>query len=170
MSHKALRRSRRQKTAIKSLSKENARLRKAVRKSETRQAGLEVQLAKLRATGAVLSKALFGRRERAAGEAALGAPVQEALCGERRRGLHHRRDRSRGPQPCHPPSAVVPERKTFLPGIPYPPLLGKTLRPPAVAHRRTGDDSPKLSTETGSNSSRDRRPLRQPNDERQNPP
>ncbi len=42
-----------------------------------------------------------------------------------------------------------PERKTFPPGIPYPPLLEKTLRPPAVAHRRAGDDSHKLSTETG---------------------
>ena len=59
---KALRRSRRQKTAIKSLSRENTRLRKALRKSETRQTGLEVDLAKLRATGAVLSRRLFGRR------------------------------------------------------------------------------------------------------------
>ena len=73
---KALRRSRRRKTAIKSLSRENARLRKAVRKSETRQAGLEVQLAKLRASGAVLSKALFGRR----------SERQERPRSERRRG------------------------------------------------------------------------------------
>ena len=42
-----------------------------------------------------------------------------------------------------------PERKTYPPGIPYPPLLGKTVRPPAVAHRRAGDDRPKLSTKTG---------------------
>ncbi len=73
---KALRRSRRRKTAIKSLSRENARLRKAVRKSETRQTALEVQLAKLRATGAVLSKALFGRR----------IEQQERPRSERRRG------------------------------------------------------------------------------------
>ena len=73
---KALRRSRRQKSTIKSLSKENARLRKAVRKSASRQAGLGVQLAKLRATGAVLSKALFGRR----------SERQERLRSERRRG------------------------------------------------------------------------------------
>ena len=59
---KALRRSRRQKTAIKSLSRENTRLRKALRRSETRRARLEVDLAKLRATGAVLSRRLFGRR------------------------------------------------------------------------------------------------------------
>ncbi len=75
---KALRRSRRQKNTIKSQSKENARLRKAVRKSASRQAGLEVQLAKLRATGAVLSKALFGRR----------SERQERLRSERRRGRH----------------------------------------------------------------------------------
>ena len=73
---KALRRSRRRKTAIKSLSRENARLRKAVRKSETRQTALEVQLAKLRASGAVLSKALFGRR----------SEQQERPRSERRRG------------------------------------------------------------------------------------
>ncbi len=58
---KALWRSRRQKTAIGFLSRENARLRKALRKSETRQARLEVDLGKLRATGAVLSRRLFGR-------------------------------------------------------------------------------------------------------------
>ena len=42
-----------------------------------------------------------------------------------------------------------PERKTSPPGIPYPQGMEKTLRPPAVAHLRAGDDSPKLSTETG---------------------
>ena len=58
----ALRRSRRQKTAIKSLSRENARLRKAAKTSRSRIETLEAQLARLRATGAVLSKALFGRK------------------------------------------------------------------------------------------------------------
>ena len=58
----ALRRSRRQKTAIKSLSRENARLRKAAKTSRGRIETLEAQLARLRATGAVLSKALFGRK------------------------------------------------------------------------------------------------------------
>ena len=76
----ALRRSRRQKTTINVLSKENARLRRAVKGSRTRREAsdarlrqrakafrnrietLEVQLARLRATGAVLSRALFGRK------------------------------------------------------------------------------------------------------------
>ena len=72
-----MRRSRRQKTAIKSLSKENARLRKAVRKSESRQAGLEVQLAKLRATGADAVQGAVRAQERAAGEAALEERTEE---------------------------------------------------------------------------------------------
>ena len=52
---------RRRKTALRSLSRENARLRKALRRSETRRARLEAELAKLRATGAVLARRLFGR-------------------------------------------------------------------------------------------------------------
>ena len=59
---KALRRSRHQKTTIKSLRKENARLHKAVKASQTKTERLEAQLVRLRATGAVLSKALFGSR------------------------------------------------------------------------------------------------------------
>ena len=51
----ALRRSRRQKTTIRSLSKENARLHRAVRRSGTRKEALEGRLAKLRATGKTLS-------------------------------------------------------------------------------------------------------------------
>ena len=58
----ALRRSRRQKKTIRSLSKGIGRLRKALRSSETRNEALEAKLAKLRATGAVLSKALYGRK------------------------------------------------------------------------------------------------------------
>ena len=58
---KALGRSRRQKTALRSLSRENGRLRRTLRKSETRRARLEAELAKLRATGAVLARRLFGR-------------------------------------------------------------------------------------------------------------
>ena len=58
----ALRRSRRQKTTIKTLSRENARLRKRAKASRNRIETLEAQLARLRATGAVLSKALFGRK------------------------------------------------------------------------------------------------------------
>ena len=72
----ALRRSRRQKTTIKSLGKDNARLHRAVRKLETRKAALESQLARLRATGTTLSKALFGPR----------SEQQEKPRSERKRG------------------------------------------------------------------------------------
>ena len=58
----ALRRSRRQKATIRSLSRENARLRKRAKAFRNRIETLEVQLARLRATGAVLSRALFGRK------------------------------------------------------------------------------------------------------------
>ena len=59
---KALRRSRRQKAAINSLAKENGRLRKAVSASQNGIETLQAQLAKLRASGAVLSKRLYGRK------------------------------------------------------------------------------------------------------------
>ena len=59
---RALRRSRRQKATIRSLSRENARLRKRAKASRNRIETLEVQLARFRATGAVLSRALFGRK------------------------------------------------------------------------------------------------------------
>ena len=52
----ALRRSRRQKTTINVLSKENARLRRAVKGSRTRREASDAQLAKLRATGKSLSR------------------------------------------------------------------------------------------------------------------
>ena len=56
----ALRRSRRQKTTINVLSKENARLRRAVKGSRTRRESSDAQLAKLRATRKSLSKSLRG--------------------------------------------------------------------------------------------------------------
>ena len=59
---RALRRSQRQKATIKSLSRENARLRKGAKTSRNRIETLEVQLERLRATGAVLSRALYGRK------------------------------------------------------------------------------------------------------------
>ena len=59
---RVLRRSRRQKSTIKSLSRENARLRKAAKGSRRRIETLETQLDKLRATGSVLSKKLYGRK------------------------------------------------------------------------------------------------------------
>ena len=57
-----LRRSRRQKTTITRLGKENARLRKAVKGTRRRIEILEDQLAKLRSTRATLSKRLYGRK------------------------------------------------------------------------------------------------------------
>ncbi|MCY4601296.1 MAG: IS66 family transposase, partial [Acidobacteria bacterium] len=59
---RALRRSRRQKTALNALTKENARLHRTVRNLQRRTGMQETVIAKLRATRAVLSKALHGRR------------------------------------------------------------------------------------------------------------
>ena len=73
---KVLGRSRRQKKALGSLSRENARLRRTLRKSEARRARLEAEFGKLRATGAVLARRLFGR----------GSERQERPRSERRRG------------------------------------------------------------------------------------
>ena len=73
---KFLRRSRRQKTTINELSRENARLRRTAKASRNRLKTLEAQLAKLHATRAVLSKALFGRK----------SEKQETPRSERRRG------------------------------------------------------------------------------------
>ena len=73
---KALRRSRRHKAAIRSLSRDNARLRKAVRKGQERKAVLETELAEVRASRAVLSKWLYGRR----------SEQQDKPCSKRRRG------------------------------------------------------------------------------------
>ena len=142
---RTLRRSRRQKATIKSLSRENARLRRGAKTSRNRLKTLEAQLERLRATGAVLSRALYGRKseqqdkpgsERKRGQQrgapghgrtqrawARGAhrraqtaagcvrlrPVRAALCAERRRGIHPRRDRGQGPQARDPPSALAPD-------------------------------------------------------------
>ena len=59
---KALRRSRRQKAALNALTKENARLRRTAKASQGRVGTLEAELSKLRATAAVLSGTLYGRR------------------------------------------------------------------------------------------------------------
>ena len=58
----ALRRSRRQKTTIEALRKDNGRLRRTMRKLETRKAALEVQPAKLRAIRKALESELAGLR------------------------------------------------------------------------------------------------------------
>ena len=131
---RALRRSRRQKATIKSLSRENARLRKRAKAFRNRIETLEVQLARLRATGAVLSRALFGRksekqetprsgpwpyptarargahrRAQTAGGGACVLLLREALCRQRCRRIHPRRDRGQGPQARDPPSALAPD-------------------------------------------------------------
>ena len=59
---KALRRSRRQKAALNALTKENAGLRRTAKASQGRVGTLEAELSKLRATAAVLSGTLYGRR------------------------------------------------------------------------------------------------------------
>ena len=59
---KALGRSRRQKTALNAVTKENARLHRTVRRLQRRTGTQETVIAKHRATRAVLSKALHGRR------------------------------------------------------------------------------------------------------------
>ena len=78
-SPQGLRRSRRRKATIKSLSRENARLRKGAKTSRNRIETLEVQLERLRATGAVLSRALYGRK----------SEQQDKPRSERKRGQQH---------------------------------------------------------------------------------
>ena len=72
----ALRRSRRQKNTIRSLSKGIRRLRKIAKASQTRIEKLEAQYARLRASASVLQKALFGSR----------SEQQEKPRSERKRG------------------------------------------------------------------------------------
>ena len=72
----ALRRSRRQKNTIRSLSKGVRRLRKIAKASQTRIEKLEAQYARLRASASVLQKALFGSR----------SEQQEKPRSERKRG------------------------------------------------------------------------------------
>ena len=88
---KALGRSRRQKKAIGSLSRENGRLHRTLRKSEARRARLEAELAKLRSTGAVLARRLYGR----------GSERQERpRSGRRRGGQPGTRGHGRTPRPA----------------------------------------------------------------------
>ena len=71
---RVLRRSRRRKATIRSLSRENARLRKGAKRSRNRIETLEADLARLRATGAVLSRALYGRKSEQQEKARSGHP------------------------------------------------------------------------------------------------
>ena len=73
---RALRRSRRQKATIKSLREDNARLRRGAKRSRNRVQTLEAELAKLRATGAVLSRTLYGRKSEKQGDAAHRTPAR----------------------------------------------------------------------------------------------
>ena len=59
---RVLRRSRRQKATITLLSRENARLRRTAKGARNRIEALEAELARLRSTGAVLSRRLYGRK------------------------------------------------------------------------------------------------------------
>ena len=59
---RVLRRSRRQKSAIKSLARVNARLRRTAQRARNRVEALEADIARLRSTGAVLSRRLYGRK------------------------------------------------------------------------------------------------------------
>ena len=71
---RVLRRSRRRKATIGRLHKENARLRKGAKMSRNRIETLEADLARLRATGAVLSRALYGRKSEQQEKARSGRP------------------------------------------------------------------------------------------------
>ena len=104
---RVLRRSRRQKTAIKSLSRENGRLRKAVKGTRRRIEMLEAQLDKLRATGSVLSKKLYGRKSEQQNK-----PRSERNRGHQRGAPGHGRTRRPGLEERHeeinpPPDACV---------------------------------------------------------------
>ena len=88
---KALGRSRCRKALIAELSKENARLRRKVDRSRCRIDTLEAELLKLRATRAVLSKALYGRRSEQQEKPRSGGPR-----GQRRGAPGHGRTRRPG--------------------------------------------------------------------------
>ena len=75
---KALRRSRRQKTALNAVTKENTRLRRTVKRLRRRTGTQETVIAKLRATRAVLSKALHGRRSEKRERPGTGRPRGQA--------------------------------------------------------------------------------------------
>ena len=57
---------------------------------------------------------------------------------------------SRVPRASAPRSSIgQPEVDDHPPALPYPPVMEKTLLPPAIAHRTVGGNSLNLSTETG---------------------
>jgi len=97
-----LRRSRRQKTTIGRLRKENARLHREAKGSRGRIGTLQAQLARLRSTGAVLSKTLYGRRSEQQDK-----PRSERKRGQQRGAPGHGRTRRPGleerPETLAPP-------------------------------------------------------------------
>ena len=99
---KALRRSRRQKTTIKSLSRKNARLRKDGKALRNRIEALEADIARLRSTGATLSKRLYGRKSEQKKK-----PRSERKRGQQRGAPGHGRTRRPGlkerPEEHNPP-------------------------------------------------------------------
>ena len=114
---RVLRRSRRRKATIRSLSRENARLRKGAKTSRNRIETLEADLARLRATGAVLSRALYGRKSEQQEKARSGRPrgQQHGAPGHGRTRRPGLKERSEEHNP--PPDACVCGRC----GQPYAP-------------------------------------------------
>ncbi len=91
-----LRRSRRQKSTIMSLSRENARLRRTVKGARNRIEALEAETTKLRATAKVLSKRLYGRKSEQKKK-----PRSERKRGQQRGVPGH--DRTQRPEVLAPP-------------------------------------------------------------------
>ena len=150
----ALRRSRRQKKTITSLSKGMGRLRKALRSSEAQNEALEAKLAKLRATGAVLSKALYGRKSEQQKK-----PPSERKRGQQRGAAGH----GRTPRPAleertEPHDPPADERACRRCGEPY---VGNGSRVSTIfeidvkAHKRVIDRSRWRRTCTCASSPRD---------------
>ena len=108
---------RRQKATIKSLSRENARLRKGAKTSRNRIETLEVQLERLRATGAVLSRALYGRKSEQQDKAGLRTQARPAARRARPRPHPAARVDERTEEHNPPPDACVCGRC----GQPYAP-------------------------------------------------
>ena len=84
---KALGRSRRQKSALNAVTQENTRLRRTVRRLRCRTGKQEIEIAKLHATRAVLSKTLYGRRSEMRERPGTGRPRGQ-VCGAPGHGQH----------------------------------------------------------------------------------
>ena len=131
-----LRRSRRQKTTIDRLRKDNARLRKAVKGSRRRIETLEAQLDKLRATGTVLSKKLYGRKSEQQDK-----PRSERKRGQQRGAPGHGRTQRPGleerPEEHNPPPAACVCARCGQPYAPNGAEESTLVEIEVKAHRRT---------------------------------